>query len=129
MVAITAFPTAIAAPSRRPAPSGRPDLQVVPARQCARPGTGVVGRMVLAALLAVVGVVAVAHLVLADPLPEAGAIPVTDGGHVVAPGETMWSIATEVAPAGEAAAYVERLVEVNGSARVVPGEVILLPAP
>lgn len=52
----------------------------------------------------------------------------TVGTHVVAPGESMWSIAVEHAPAGGAGGYVERLVEANGTARVSAGDVIVLPA-
>ncbi len=41
----------------------------------------------------------------------------------------MWSIAGDVAPAGEAAGYVERLVAVNGTASPAPGQVLALPVP
>ena len=131
MVAITAFPSAIATPGRRPAPTAGPRLRVVPEPATAPAGAPIrrLGRIIGTVVAALVVLVAITHLVLADPVPSAGTIPVQDAGHVVAPGETMWSIATEVAPAGEAAAYVERLVEVNGSARVSEGQVLLLPAP
>ncbi len=50
--------------------------------------------------------------------------------HVVGAGETLWSIAVDVAPAGEAAVYVDRLVAANGGAgEVVAGDVLVLPAP
>ena len=132
MVAITAFPTtafpaSVATPSRGYAPAARADLRVVPAGGRAR--TGAAGRTLLAVLVSLVVVAAVAHLVLADPLPAAGEIPVQEAGHVVAPGGTMWSIATEVAPAGEAATYVERLVAATGGAAVDPGQVLALPVP
>lgn len=78
------------------------------------------------AWLAVVAVAASAVLASMSPLPAPGA-PASMDVHVVEPGETMWSIASAVAPAGEAAGYVERLVATNGSAVVAPGQAILLP--
>jgi hypothetical protein len=130
MVAITAFPTAIAAPAPRRSPRPVPPAPlrsvptVVPPRRLAA-----VGRGVSWAVVALVAVVAVAYLALTGPAPAVEGIPVQDATHVVEPGETMWSVANEVAPAGEAAAYVERLVEVNGSASVAPGQVLTLPMP
>lgn len=123
MVAIT---TTATIPSRSAAPA----LRLVPTPG-ARPErlAGVVGLTVL--VLAVVA--AVAFLVQSGPsdtatLTEPG-IGLLETTHVVADGETMWSIATEVAPAGEAATYVERLVAVNGGATVTPGQVLALPRP
>ena len=55
--------------------------------------------------------------------------PATLADHVVVEGETMWSIAQDVAPAGEAATYVERLVAANGGAVIVPGQVLTVPEP
>lgn len=123
MVAIT-FPTSPApAPARAAAP-GR--LQLVPPlhRSTSRPG-----RLLGALALLVVLVAAVGYLLSQPALQPTGAIAVQDQVHVVAPGETMWSIASEVAPAGEAATYVERLVAVNGSATVAAGQVLELPVP
>lgn len=132
MVAITAFPTAIAAPApRRPAPVTRPTtpLRSVPAPATAGRRLAGVGRGVSWAVVALVAVLAVAYLALSGPAPAVEGIPVQDATHVVAPGETMWSVANEIAPAGEAAAYVERLVEVNGTATVTAGQVLVLPVP
>lgn len=86
-------------------------------------------RFVLTMVLGVVAIVAMVSLMLSEPLAEPGTIPVAETTHVVADGETMWSIALDVAPAGEAATYVERLVAVNGGALVVPGQVLALPVP
>ena len=121
MVAITTPPAV-----HRPRPTAAPRLRVVAGRPVA--GTRPAGRIALAAVLLAVLAVAALYLVQADPVPAAGTVPVLDT-HTVGPGETMWSIAGEVAPAGEAAAYVERLVDVNGTARVAPGQVITLPVP
>ncbi len=127
MVAIT-FPTS---PARRPAPAVQPahrpvSLHAVPPLERASPGAGrLLGALVLVAVL----VAAVGYLLAQPALDPTGAIAVQDQAHVVTTGETMWSIATEVAPAGEAATYVERLVAVNGSATVTPGQVLELPVP
>ena len=132
MVAITAFPTAIAAPApRRPLHRDAPRtaLRSVPAPVAAGRPLAALGRGVSWLLVATVALAALAYLVLSGPSPAVDGIPVQEATHVVQPGESMWSVATEVAPAGEAAAYVERLVEVNGSASVAPGQVLVLPAP
>lgn len=50
------------------------------------------------------------------------------GTYVVTEGDTIWSIASEMAPAGGAAGYAERLVEMNGSSVVAAGQVLELPA-
>ena len=117
MVAITTTP-------RLPA-HHRPTLRLVPPAG-ARRG---VGEVVAAGVALLVVFAAVLYLLQAPPTATAGQIPVSDATHVVADGDTMWSIAVDVAPAGEAAAYVERLVEVNGTAIAVPGDVLALPVP
>jgi LysM repeat protein len=136
MVAIASLPTTVATPGRalRPAPSRpdrgarRPSLTVVPHhRPAARTVAGrSVASVVGAAFLALAVLVAVAYLA-STPASAPGAS--LAGTHVVAEGETMWSIAVEQAPAGEAAGYVERLVAANGGAVVTPGQELLLPTP
>ena len=127
MVAITTLPAPRAprsAPDAPPAPPAPPALRLVATG--GRTGT----RWPLgAAALVLVLAIAVGYLLSAPAVEPTGGAPVQDTVHVVGSGETMWSIAGEVAPAGEAAAYVERLVEVNGSATVVPGQVLQLPVP
>lgn len=134
MVAIASLPTTVTtpgrahrAPSHRPGPGARrPALTLVPpvgtgARTA--PGRSIAS-VVAAALLALAVVLAAAYLATTPTTsPGAGVA----GTHVVAEGETMWSIAVANAPAGEAAGYVERLVEANGGATVAPGQELLLP--
>ena len=43
---------------------------------------------------------------------------------VVEPGDTLWSIAAEVAPDADPRAVVDALVAARGTARVLPGETI-----
>ena len=73
---------------------------------------------------------AVAYLVAAPApsraRPRAAARPRSTSS---AAGETMWSIANDVAPAGEAATYVERLVEATARAARSPGQTLDLPVP
>jgi len=137
MVAIATLPRTVASPTttapgrvRRPSPAGpgragRPALALVPphARGAARRGRPA-GRLVAAAALALAVLLAGAYLVRTPTV--APSAPAT---HVVAEGETLWSIAVATAPAGEAAGYVERLVEANGTARVAPGQTVTLPRP
>ena len=137
MVAIASLPTTVttpgrahraASPARRPGPGvRRPALTLVPTGPPAvrtvagRP----LGTVVASALLLLAVVLAGAYLVRTPTVAPGTA---TVGTHVVADGETMWSIAVELAPAGEAAGYVERLVAANGSASVVAGQELSLPA-
>lgn len=129
MVAIATLPRtltrpAAAAPDRRlpvAGRSGRPRLALVPAPTRGRSLVG----LVAGALLALAVVVAGAYLIR-TPTVSPGSSGAT---HVVAEGETMWSIAVAHAPAGEAATYVERLVDANGTAAVAAGQQVTLPAP
>ncbi len=138
MVAIASLPTTVTTPGRalraastapRPVPGPRrPVLQLVPPAGSA-PRTVVgrpVGSLVATALLALAVVLALGYLVTT---PTATPGTATAGTHVVADGETMWSIAVEHAPAGQAAGYVEQLVAANGSAAVAPGQELVLPTP
>ena len=46
---------------------------------------------------------------------------------VVAPGDTLWSIATQVAPGADVRATVDRLVELNGRSPIAVGQRLRLP--
>lgn len=123
MVAITVCPS----PHVR---SARPGGVLVPMASRRQPtGIGIGAGRVLTSILVLVVILAVGYLVTAPALDTSGAIPVQDTVHVVSSGETMWSIAGAVAPAGEVGPYVERLVEVNGTAAPAPGQVLELPVP
>ena len=81
------------------APAGRPPLAVV-------------------ALLALLALVAVGYLALSSPVGEPGSLPAGPSESVVAElGDSMWSLAVEHAPAGQAAGYVEAMVVANGNRR------------
>lgn len=130
---------AIATPHPRPisprpavAVPDRPRLRAVPASDRARARRlRSAGSRLAAVAAAAVVVVGLALLALAGPAPTAatGEVPVLDATRVVAEGETMWSIAQDVAPAGETALYAERLVEANGGGAVEAGQVLVLPVP
>lgn len=134
MVAIASLPTTAttsgrahrAAPAHRPGPGvHRPSLTLVPPqRPVGRTAGRSVGSVVGAALLAMAVLLAVGYLVSTPTSMPAASVA---GTHVVAEGETMWSIAVEHAPAGEAAGYVERLVAANDGAVVAPGQELVLP--
>jgi hypothetical protein len=46
---------------------------------------------------------------------------------VVAPGDTLWSIAARIAPGADVRETVDRLVELNGSAPIAVGQHLRLP--
>jgi Tfp pilus assembly protein FimV len=57
-----------------------------------------------------------------------GATPVHGGYvYVIRPGDTLWSIATEVDPNGDPRALVDQLSAQLGGATPVPGEKVRLP--
>jgi LysM repeat protein len=134
MVAIASLPTTVTTPGRahrlapahRPGPGvRRPTLTVVPPHGTGAPATGRSVWSVLGVALVVAAVLLAVAYLATTPLSAPGAS--VAGTHVVADGDTMWSIALEHAPAGEAAGYVERLVAANGGAAVAPGDELVLP--
>lgn len=135
MVAITE----IATPFPRRAPEsvpGRhrprhPHLRAIPGTDS--PGSQVsaaggrastIAIVILAGLLAVAGLV---YLLTADPLAAPGTIAADDVTYTVVEGDTMWSISQELAPAGEAGQFVERLVALNGTSVVEAGQELAVP--
>jgi Tfp pilus assembly protein FimV len=64
-------------------------------------------------------------------LPAAGAVSVAGAPatYVVQPGDTLWSIAAATAPGLDVRLAVDRLVERNGRAPLVVGQVLELPSP
>ena len=93
-------------------------------------------RRVVAAVVAVVLVVALTLLASAGVARLAGGGPSAAGGPsssdatvVVQPGDTLWSIAAEVAPRTDVRVTVDRLIALNGSSPIVPGQELVVPAP
>ena len=52
--------------------------------------------------------------------------PATQEIHVVQPGETLWSIASEVDPGGDVRATVDRLADLNGGAAIQVGQRLII---
>ena len=69
----------------------------------------------------------VARIAGGDPSPAAGAL--SPATVIVQPGDTLWSIAAAVAPGVDVRVTVDRLAELNGSAPIVVGQQLELPAP
>ena len=102
-------------------------------------------RRVLAMLVVLVTVVALVLLATAAVARLAGGAPSAAGGLpptsaaassaagvaaptvVVQPGDTLWSIAAEVAPDADVRLTVDQLVALNGGAPIVPGQELVLP--
>lgn len=90
-------------------------------------------RLAAAALLVAVLVTALllANAVLAGaagggtPTPAAGTS--SAEVHVVQPGDTLWSIAREIAPGQDARIVVDQLVALNGGAPLQVGQRLVLP--
>lgn len=120
--------TQVTAPSRvRPA---APDLRLVRGgrspevlrlRRTYRRRRLAVG--VVAVLLVLVAARAVVGLSAAQAAPASGGV-----DHVVHAGDTMWSIAADVAPGMDRRVAVDRLVEANGGASELQvGQVVRVP--
>jgi hypothetical protein len=123
MVAITT------ASLRSPHRPSRPVLVVLP--PVTRPGARTYRRRRLAVLFAVVALVAVIGLLATqggsattDVRVAPGAEPVVPerAVYVVQPGDTVWSIARDLDPTGDPRALVDRIVALNGSAALQPGQ-------
>jgi hypothetical protein len=106
----------------------------------ARPSSGstgalrltVRGRVVALLMLLVIGFAALSIGKLAtsaSPVTDPPTAPVTKVW-VVAPGETLWSIATRINPDTDPRATVQRIVDLNslGDAGVFAGERLIVPA-
>lgn len=117
------------------APGSSPRRHVAPQPRSPRPGVtrpgraapGVVAARSLLALLALMLLVGAARLggglgglPLAAPGP-----PPEHVEHVVEPGDTLWSIAGQVAPGADPRAVVDELAEAHGPGSLVPGETIV----
>ena len=121
----------------------RPVLVVLP--PVTRPGARIYRRRRLAVLAVALGIVLLAALLLSRPgTANAGNVrmaaadapivrePAAYGAsgqpvppravYVVQPGDTIWSIAHDLEPSGDPRAAVDRLVALNGSASLEPGQ-------
>ena len=125
-----------------PGPSGprRPQLRVLeggraPARVAQQ---AMYRRRRLVALVVVLVAVVVLTLLataavarLAGGAPSAAGGPSTPAGPastlVVQPGDTLWSIAADVAPDADVRITVDQLIELNGASPIVPGQELVLP--
>ena len=133
-------------PAPTPAPTRRPDPRPVPAERRRLPDRATRIRRrrlaVLVAAVVLVGVVLVAGQALAsltragptngpEPLGaggEPGAEPVAGQRYVVQPGDTLWSIAAEIAPGSDLRPVVDALRAANGDTSLDVGEVLILDA-
>ena len=85
--------------------------------------------------LAALAIVALALLLLSGVSGALGADPLTSSEHpgapsaryVVQPGDTVWSIASDLADGSDVRPVVDAIVDVRGSTPLQPGETILLP--
>jgi Tfp pilus assembly protein FimV len=74
----------------------------------------------LAALLLLAGAALAGAAGGGHPTSAAGTS--SDAVHIVQPGDTLWSIAGAIAPEGDVRLVVDRLVDLNGGARLVVGQ-------
>jgi len=119
----------------QPAPSPRPQLRVLEGGRS--PSARVARQTYLVRRAAVAVVAALVIVVLAQVLGGlvgslAGAmdgVPAASGAvHVVAPGDTMWSLAGDLAPGLDRRVAVDDLLALNGEAPLRVGQDLRLPA-
>lgn len=128
---------AILEPQRfpRPAAPARPDLRLIPGgrsarRPSSRPALALAAGVVLV-LAMMVGTVALGRGALAGLAPAPATSGVLDGSGgrtvVVAPGDTLWSIARRLQPTGDVRPLVDRLAAANGGAAIAAGDRLVVP--
>ena len=111
---------------------GTPTRHAVPTRQrrqvARRPGrasaTTYRRRRVVALVLVAAGIVGTARaaVALGGPIPLAAPEQPPAVTYVVEPGDSLWSVAEEVAPDTDPRRVVDALIEVRGDAPLIPGE-------
>ena len=125
-------------PARRPVarPVGRPALRVLPGGRSSQAMAATYRRRRLVAGLLLVTVLAVGWLAidaaagaaarLAAPQPAAieGPTVVVEAG----PGDTLWTLAREVQPAGDVRPAVEAMIAERGGSSVQVGDEVRVPA-
>lgn len=91
------------------------------------PAFTLVAAVVLLAAALVLGRLGGGPLSASPPVPPGQAIPVGHHSYVVEPGDTLWSIARALAPAGgDIRPVVARLAAARGTAALRPGEAVVL---
>lgn len=108
------FPTAAPWPEHRLAP--------VPLRFTRR-------ARLLGLLLIAGGLFAVLTLAITQATPDGGGLADAPSSVVVQPGDTLWQIATEIAPGDDPVVVIERIRAANalGTAGVRPGQLLSIP--
>ncbi len=85
-----------------------------------------------ALVFALVLTVRVAQGSATESLPEESSEAASDdsssSSYVVQPGDTLWGLATEIAPNEDPRPVVDQLIELNGSAAISVGQELTLPA-
>lgn len=95
--------------------------------QSRRSGVGAVGVALVVLAFALLLLSGVSGAIGADPLTSSDQPGAPSARYVVQPGDTVWSIATELAEGGDVRPVVDAIVDVRGTAPLQPGETILLP--
>ena len=130
------------APSDRPVlrPSGRPSLTVLDGGRSAtvlRRRATYRRRRVVALVVLVAAVIVLSRLVPAvfDAMttpPTASSptadLPISGPSYVAQAGDTLWDVARSLPAGGDIRDRVDRLADVNGSASVVAGQTLRIPA-
>lgn len=118
-------------PRTAPVASGRPVLRVIEGGRSpvvrSRRRTFLRRRLAVAFVVVAVAVVAVQLVggLVAGGSPSAGAA--APAVHVVRAGDTMWSVAAEVAPHADRRAAVDELARANGGVALRVGQVLEVP--
>lgn len=131
--------------AHHPVPAPRPRLLVVPATPGrgarpvavsvpAAPSPATLAGVVAAVLAAAVLALLISHGAFASlvPAPAGGSgavatLPAHGPSVTVEAGDTLWSIARDLQPTGDVRPLVDRLVEVNGSSVILPGQELAVP--
>ena len=110
-------------------PAGRPTLRVIEGGRSPRLRRTYLRRRLIvatgAALVLLIGGQLVANVVTAGSGPAV--VPVSEQRHVVRPGDTLWSIAGELAPDVDRRVAVDDLIALNGDGTLQIGQQLVVP--
>ena len=105
-------------------------IRLAPARPWATPAVYRRRRIAVAGLLLVLlALASMALQLLAGDAGSADPRPVARVSVVVAPGDSVWSIASELAPTSDPRPVVDAIVAANGGSSLVPGQRLELVLP